>query len=240
MAADVVEGEQGAVVPVQHDLPAFGHDRGRRVVRQFGVLKRAGPAARPGGPGDPVDHHALGEDEMTAEVAGRAGDREAGRGQRAGGAPVAGHPAAQGGTLQPEGHRVEQAVHQPDAAVLLLADRPVGDAGDRGRDRGHDPGRAEHAGGVQAAARRRVTVRHVQHDDTRPQPDGQVGQGGVDRVPGPPAAVHQFHQELVLVPFAQRHQRGGQLVAQLPEPAELVDLGYRVAVPADQERGTST
>ena len=47
VAADVVEGVEGAPVAVQEDLPALGLDGGRRVVSQVGLLECAGPAPRP-------------------------------------------------------------------------------------------------------------------------------------------------------------------------------------------------
>jgi hypothetical protein len=83
----------------------------------------------------PADHHAFGEDEMTAEVTGRSRDREAGRAQSACRAPVAGHPGAQGDTLQPKGHHVEEAVEEPDAPVLIIADGPVASRSEIGANR---------------------------------------------------------------------------------------------------------
>src|SRR6185437_8486832 len=99
-----------------------------------------------------VDHHAFGEYEMTAEVASRGRDREAGRAQSACRTAVTGYPGSQGGALQPQGHRVDEAVEETDAAVLLVADGPVGETGDGGSARGEDAGRAEDSGRVHSAA----------------------------------------------------------------------------------------
>ena len=88
---------------------------------------------------------------MTAEVTGCGRDGEAGRGQSACRATVAGHPGAEGSTLQPEGCRVEEAVEEPDAAVLIVADGPVAQTGQGGSARGKDTGRAQHARGVDSA-----------------------------------------------------------------------------------------
>ena len=89
---------------------------------------------------------------MTAEVTSRGRDREAGRAQSACRTTVAGHPGSQGGTLQPQGHRVDEAVEEPDTTVLIVADGPVGETGYGGSARGEDAGRAEHACGVHSAA----------------------------------------------------------------------------------------
>jgi hypothetical protein len=56
----------------------------------------------------------------------------------------------------------------------------------------------------------------------------------VYRVADPPAAVHQFKDEIALVTFADWRQHGGQLVAQSPEPAEPVDPVDEIAVPGNQ------
>src|SRR5216683_1097492 len=238
VAADVVDGVEAAAVAVQHDLPALGLDGGRRVVRQAGLLQRAGPPTRSDGPRHPVDHHTFGEYEMTAEVTGRGRDREAGRAQSACRATVAGHPGAQGGTLQAKGHRVEEAVEEPDAAVLIVADGPVAQTGQGGSARGEDAGRAKHACGVDSAPGSWVAVRSVQYHDARPQPDGQVAECWVQRVADPSAAMQQLKGKIVLVPFADWPEYGGQPVAQSPEPAKLVEPGSEVAMPSDQPGGS--
>src|SRR5215470_11605827 len=163
VAADVVDGVEAAAVAVQHDLTALGLDGGRRIVQQVGLLQRAGPPSRPDGPRHPVDHHTFGEYEMTAEVTGRGRDREAGHAQSACRATVAGHPGTQGGTLQPEGHRVEEAVEEPDATVLIVADGPVAQTGQGGSARREDAGRADHACGAESTPGSRAAVRSVQH-----------------------------------------------------------------------------
>src|SRR6516165_2641320 len=94
VAADVVDGIDAAAVAVQHDVTAHGLDGDRRVVRQVRLLHRAGPPPRLDGPRHPADHHALREYEMTAEVTGRGGDREAGRAQGACRAAMADHAGA--------------------------------------------------------------------------------------------------------------------------------------------------
>ena len=99
------------------------------------------------------------------------------------------------------------------------------------------PAGAEHARGVESAAGGRVAVDQVEHRDACLQPDGQVAQGRVQRVPDPPAAVQQLNDQVVLMPFAQWHQHPGQPVAQGPEPAEPVEPGGEVAVPVDQPGG---
>ena len=53
----------------------------------------------------------------------------------------------------------------------------------------------------------RAAVRDVQHHGARPQPDGQVAERRVQRVADPPAAVQQLKGKIVLVPFAEWHQR---------------------------------
>ena len=68
--------------------------------------------------------------------------------------------------------------------------------------------------------------------------DGQVAKGRVQRVAGPPAAMQQLKDQIVLVPFADRPQHGGQPVAQGPEPAELVQPGSEIAMPGDQPGGS--
>ena len=94
--------------------------------------------------------------------------------------------------MQPEGHRVEEAVEEPDAAVLIVADGPVAQTGQGGSARGEDAGRAQHARGVDTAPGSWVAVRSVQHHDACPQPDGQVAQCRVQRVADPSAAMQQL------------------------------------------------
>src|SRR5258708_17794945 len=84
VAADIVDGVEAAAVAGQHDLTTRGLDGGRRVVRQVGLLPRAGAPPWPPGPPPPADHHTFGEDEMTAEGTGRSRDRGAGRAPSAG------------------------------------------------------------------------------------------------------------------------------------------------------------
>jgi hypothetical protein len=66
----------------------------------------------------------------------------------------------------------------------------------------------------------------------------------VQRVADPPAAMQQLNDQIVLVPFADWPQHGGQPVAQSPEPAELIEPSREIAVPSDQpggsERGTGS
>ena len=169
---------------------------------------------------------------MTAEVARRGRDHEAGRSQSACRAAVAGHTGAQGGTLQPKGGRVEKAVEEPDATVLIVADGPVVQAGQGGSARGEDAGRAELARGVDSAPGSRVAVHGVQHHDACPQPDGQVAKCRVQWVADPSAAMQQLNGKVVLMPFADWPQHGGQPVAQSTEPAEPVDPGSEIAVPS--------
>src|SRR5208282_5278470 len=107
-----------------------------------------------------------------------------------------------------------------------------------GSARGDDAGRAEHACGVDSAAGSWVMVHDVQHYDAGPQPDGQVAKCGVQRVADPSAAMQQLKDQIVLVPFADGPQRGGQLVAQSSEPAEPVDPSHEIAVPGDQAGGS--
>jgi hypothetical protein len=56
--------------------------------------------------------------------------------------------------------------------------------------------------------------------------------------------MQQLNGKVVLVPFADWPQHGGQPVAQSTEPAEPVDPGSEIAVPSDQpgggERGTDS
>ena len=138
---------------------------------------------------------------MTAEVTGRGRDREAGCAQGACRAAVAGHPGAQRGTLQPQGHRVEETVEEPDAALLIVADAPVAETGQGGSARRDDAGRAEHACGVDSAPGSWGAVHGVQHHDTCPQPDGQIAKRWVQRVADPPAPMQQLKDKIVLVPF---------------------------------------
>src|SRR5262252_556358 len=202
VAADVVDGVEAAIVAVQHDLPALCLDGDRRVVGQVGLLQCAGPPPRPCGPRHPVDHHTFGEDKMTAEVTSCSRGREAGRAQSACRVTVTGYPGTQGGTLQPKGRRVEEAVEEPDAAVLIVADRPVAQTGQGSSARGEDAGRAKHACGVDSAPGSGVAVRGVQHHDPCPQPDGQVAKCRVQWVADPSAAMQQLKDKIVLVPFA--------------------------------------
>src|SRR3974390_2673799 len=46
VAADVVDGVEGAEVAVQQDLTALSHDGARRVVLQVGLLQYSGPPSR--------------------------------------------------------------------------------------------------------------------------------------------------------------------------------------------------
>ena len=218
-------------MPVQQDLPAVGLHTGGHVVWQFGLLDHLDPAPRPVGPRHPADHHGLGEHQVAAEVGGGAGDGQAGRAQPAGDAPVTGHPGRQRHALQPEGGRVEHPVEQADPAVLVVADGPVDHAGGRGRDRGHDAGRGEQAGRVEAAFGGRVAAGQVQERGSGPEPDRKVAQGRVQRMAEPPAAVHQLEDRVVLVPFAPRREHGGQLVVQRADPAPAVDQPDQVVMP---------
>jgi hypothetical protein len=172
--------------------------------------------------------------QVAAEVGGGAGDGQAGRAQPAGRAPVTGQPGRQRHALQPEGGRVEHPVEQADPAVLVVADGPVDYAGGRGRDRGRDAGRGEHARRVEAALGGRVAVGQVQEHRSGPEPDWQVGQGWVQRVTEPPAAVHQLEDRIALVPFAPRREHGGQLVVQRADPAPSVDLRDHIMMPVLQ------
>jgi hypothetical protein len=56
--------------------------------------------------------------------------------------------------------------------------------------------------------------------------------------------MQQLNGKVVLVPFADRPQHGGQPVTQSTEPAELVNPGSEIAVPGGQpggsERGTDS
>jgi len=135
-------------------------------------------------------------------------------------------------------------VEEPDAAVLIVADGPVVQAGQGGGARGEDAGRAEHACGVDSAPGSQVAVRSVQHHDACPQPDGQVAKRWMQRVADPSAAMQQFKDKIVLVPFADWPQHGGQPVAQSPEPAEPVEPSRQIAMPSDppdrRERGTNS
>jgi hypothetical protein len=136
--------------------------------------------------------------------------------------------------LQAQGGRIEEAVEEPDAAVLIVADGPVVQPGQGGGARGDDAGRAEHARGVDSAPGSRVAVRGVQHHDARPQPDGQVAERWMQRVANPSTAVQQLKDKIVLVPFTDWPQHGGQPVAQSPEPAKPVEPASEVAMPSDQ------
>ena len=56
--------------------------------------------------------------------------------------------------------------------------------------------------------------------------------------------MQQLKDKIVLVPFADWAQHGGQLVVQGAQPAEPVDPGHEIAVPGDQpgvgERGAGS
>jgi hypothetical protein len=82
-----------------------------------------------------------------------------------------------------------------------------------------------------AALGGRVAVDQVQEHRSGPEPDRQVGQGWVQRVTEPPAAVHQLEDRVALVPFAPRREHGGQLVVQRADPAPAVDLRDHVVMP---------
>jgi hypothetical protein len=105
--------------------------------------------------------------------------------------------------LQPKGRRVEEAVEEPDATVLIVADGPVAQTGQGGSARREDAGRADHACGAESTPGSRAAVRSVQHHDACPQPNGQIAQGWVQRVADPSAAVQQLKDNFVLVPFAE-------------------------------------
>jgi hypothetical protein len=139
--------------------------------------------------------------------------------------------------LQSQGYRVEEAVEEPDAAVLIIADRPVVHTGQGGSARSKDAGRAKHARSVDSTPGSWVAVRSVQYHDARPQPDGQVAKRWMQRVANPSAAMQQLKDKIVLVPFADWPQHGGQPVAQSPEPAKPVEPGSEVAMPSDQPGG---
>jgi len=218
-------------VPVQQDLPSVGLHAGGHVVLQLGLLQHPDPAPRPVGPRHPVDHHRLGEHQVTAEVGGGSGDGQAGRAQPAGGTPVTGQPGRQRHALQPEGRRVEHPVKQGDPAVLVITNGPVDHAGGRGRDRGREAGRGEQARRVEAALRSRVAAGEVQEHGAGPEADGQVAEGRVQRVTEPPAAVHQLEDRVVLVLLAPRRQHGGQLVVQRAYPAPAVDQRDQIVMP---------
>ena len=55
--------------------------------------------------------------------------------------------------MQPKGRRVEQAVEEPDATVLIVADCPVAQTGQSGSARSEDASRANHACGAESTAR---------------------------------------------------------------------------------------
>src|SRR5215831_21146836 len=150
---------------------------------------------------------------MTAEVTGRSGGREAGRAQSACRATVTGYPGTQGGTLEPKGHRVQEAVEEPDATVLTIADGPVAQTGQSGSARSEDASRANHACGAESTPGSWAAVRSVQHHDACPQPNGQIAKCWVQRVADPSAAMQQLKEKLVLVPFAEWPQHSGQPVA---------------------------
>src|SRR5258708_5286284 len=137
------------------------------------------------------------------------------------------------------GVTVREAVEEPDAAVLIVADGPVAQAGQGGSARGEDAGRAEHARGVDSAPGSWVAVRSVQHHDACPQPDRQVAKCRVQRVADPSAAMQQLKGKIVLVPLADWPQHGGQPVAQSPEPAEPGEPSPEIAMPRDQPGGSA-
>ena len=129
-------------------------------------------------------------------------------------------------------------MEEPDAAVLIVADGPVVQTGQGGSARGEDAGRAKHACGVDSAPGSWVAVRRVQHRDPCPQPDGQVAKCWVQRVADPSAAMQQLKDKIVLVPFADWPQHGGQPVAQSSEPAKPVDPSREITMPSDQPGGS--
>ena len=139
--------------------------------------------------------------------------------------------------MQPKGHRVEEAVEEPDTTVLIIADCPVAQTGQGSSSRGEDASRANNACSAESTPGSWVAVRSVQHHDAYPQPNGQIAQCWVQRVADPSAAVQQLKKKLVLVPFAEWPQRSGQPVAQSPEPAEPVEPGREIAVPSDPPGG---
>jgi hypothetical protein len=146
--------------------------------------------------------------------------------------------------LQPKGRRVEEAVEEPDATVLIVADGPVAQTGQGSSARSEDASRANHACGAESTPGSWAVVRSVQHHDACPQPNGQIAKSWVQRVADPSAAMQQLKENIVLVPFAEWPQHPGQPVAQSPEPAEPVEPSREIAMPSDPpggcERGTDS
>ena len=89
--------------------------------------------------------------EVAADEARRRRDGHAGHAERARRAAVPGEPGGQRRALQRRGRAVEQAVEEADPAVLAVAHRPVGHAGDGRGHRRREARRAERARRVQLA-----------------------------------------------------------------------------------------
>ena len=141
-------------------------------------------------------------------------------------------PRDERGDVQREAHRVEERVHGPDPAGVVLEMAPVVQSRERCRHGAEDPDRERVVRGGRA--------REVERERGRPRPDRHVGQRRMERIAEPDAVEH--------VPHRLRHgvhgllHRVGELVERLGEVGELLreaEIRHRTSRPRPAAAGNA-